>query len=41
MSFNKKQLGKDSIEAKKPISKQQPIIPIAKCGGTSKKSSKK
>ena len=32
MSFNKKQLGKDAAEAKKPISKQQqkPIITTKK-----------
>ena len=32
MSFNKKQLGKDAVEAKKPISKQQqkPIITTKK-----------
>jgi hypothetical protein len=35
MSFNKKQLGKDAAEAKKPVSKQQtkPIIPSMKYGG--------
>jgi hypothetical protein len=35
MSFNKKQLGKDAAEAKKPISKQQPkpIISSMKYGG--------
>jgi hypothetical protein len=39
MSFNKKQLGKDAAEAKKPISKQQmkPIIPSMKMGGKTKK----
>jgi|688.fasta_scaffold1153965_2 hypothetical protein len=39
MSFNKKQLGKDAAEAKKPISKQQlkPIIPPMKKGGMTKK----
>lgn len=35
MSFNKVQLGKDSAEAKKPISKQQakPVISSMKYGG--------
>jgi len=46
MSFNKKQLGKDAAEAKKPISKQQrtPIIatkslatPVMRMGGKTKK----
>lgn len=35
MSFNKKQLGKDAAEAKKPISKQsaKPVISSMKYGG--------
>jgi hypothetical protein len=39
MSFNKKQLGKDAAEVKKPISKQQPksIIPSMRKGGMTKK----
>jgi hypothetical protein len=39
MSLNKKQLGKDAVEAKKPISKQQqkPIIPAMRKGGMTKK----
>lgn len=39
MSFNKKQLGKDAAEAKKPISKQQmkPTIAPMKKGGMTKK----
>lgn len=39
MSFNKKQLGKDAAEAKKPLSKQEvkSIIPSMKKGGMTKK----
>jgi hypothetical protein len=36
MSFNKKQLGKDSQFAKKPVVIPKPVIPVLKKGGMTK-----